>query len=229
MAEKYVELDMENAQPKWLLYKYQHNPQLLRYIRDREAILEEVISGTGCSREHAKQLFIRLMFGGKISSWKTDYDISEDPPGFCFQLQCELQTIKEHFVAHPENVKFVKVAQNLESKEGKKWENSAVALWLQDLEAQCMMIAIDYLVWHARVHPSSLIHDGILIYKSDVDKLNTDAIGKHVNVQSGLIFSFSVSDMPIIIADLDCKSAVIGRVPRNTKKSSNGSQSLVGH
>ena len=200
------------------------------YIRDREAILEEVMGGTGCSREHAKQLFIRLMFGGKISSWQTYYDINTNSPDFCFQLQCELQTIQEHFVAQPENVKFVKVAQSLKRKEGNKWENSAVALWIHDLEVPCMMIAIDYLVWHARVHPSSLIiHDGILIYKSDVDKLNTDAIGKHVNVQSGLIFSFSVSDMPIIIADLDCKSAVIGRIPRNTKKSSNGSQSLVGH
>ena len=118
------------------------------------------------------------MFGGKISSWKTGYDISEDLPGFCFHLQCELQTIKEHFVAQPENVKFVKVAQTLERKEGKKCENNAVALWLQDLEAQCMMIIIDYLVWHARVHPSYLIHDGILIYKSDVDKLNTDDIDK---------------------------------------------------
>jgi hypothetical protein len=47
MAEKYVELDMENAQPKLLLCKYPNNPQLLKYIRDREAILEEVISGTG--------------------------------------------------------------------------------------------------------------------------------------------------------------------------------------
>ena len=72
-------------------------------------------------------------------------------------------------MAQPENVEFVKAAQNLERKEGKKWENSAAALWLYDLEAQCMMIAIDYLVWHVRVHPSSLIHDGILIYKSDVD------------------------------------------------------------
>ena len=35
MAEKYVELDMENAEPKLLLCKYPNSPQLLMYIRDR--------------------------------------------------------------------------------------------------------------------------------------------------------------------------------------------------
>jgi hypothetical protein len=86
MAENHVKLNMENEQPKLLLCKYSNNPQLLRYTRDREASLEEVIRGTGCSRENAKELFIRLMFGGKISPWKNDYDISTEPPFFCFQL-----------------------------------------------------------------------------------------------------------------------------------------------
>ena len=54
MTEKYVELDMENAQPKLLLGKYPNNPQLLRYIRDGESILKDVIIGTACSREHSK-------------------------------------------------------------------------------------------------------------------------------------------------------------------------------
>jgi hypothetical protein len=85
-AEKYVELDMKNAQPMLLLNKFPDSPALLRYIRDREAILADVVRTSGCTRDVAKELFIMMMFGGKVNSWKEDYGISTGPPNFCYEL-----------------------------------------------------------------------------------------------------------------------------------------------
>jgi len=70
MKEKYVEIDMENAQSKLLLCKYPESHGLLMYIQDREALLEKVISAVGCTRKIAKQLFTWLMFGGKVNNGK---------------------------------------------------------------------------------------------------------------------------------------------------------------
>jgi len=178
------------------------------YIRDREPVLEEVISAVGCTRETAKQLFIRLMFGGKVNSWKRDFNISRDISGFCHELQWELQTIKEHFVAQPDHVKYVKIPQHIERKEGYSWENNALAFWLRDLEAQCMITTIDYLIHDGAHHVtvSSLIHDGVLIDKSDKIKVNLEALDEHVKADTGLKCSFVVKDMPPQDKDLEWKA-----------------------
>ncbi len=39
-----------------------------------------------------------------------EFNISGDVPSFCYELQCELQTVKEHLVAQPEHNKYVKIA-----------------------------------------------------------------------------------------------------------------------
>ena len=75
------------------------------------------------------------MFGGKVNSWKKSYNTSKELPDFCYELQCALQIINEHFVEQPDNVKYIKIAHHIERKEGYSWDNSAIAFWLHDLEA----------------------------------------------------------------------------------------------
>jgi len=70
--------------------------------------------------------------------------------------------------------------------EGYSWENNALAFWLQDLEAHSMITAIDYLINKSHVTVSSLIHDGVLIDKSDKTKVNLEALGEHVRANTGL-------------------------------------------
>jgi len=77
MCEKNVELDMKNAQSKLLLYKYPDSPQLLRYIADREELLQEAMNAVRCTSSAEKKLFIRLLFGGKIKAWKEEHMISK--------------------------------------------------------------------------------------------------------------------------------------------------------
>jgi len=97
------------------------------------------------TRDVAKQLFIKIMYGGSIRAWKDDHMIKVELPSFCIELQRELGDIKQLFTEDVSMDKYHNAAQFTRSKAGKPWENIALANWFQDLEAQCMMLCINFL------------------------------------------------------------------------------------
>jgi hypothetical protein len=85
-----------------------------------------------------------IMYGGSIKSWKDDHKIKVGLPSFCNELQRELGEIKHQFTEDESMAKYHNAEHFRRSKAGKQWENGALAYWLQDLEAQCMISCINF-------------------------------------------------------------------------------------
>jgi hypothetical protein len=71
--------------------------------------LAEIAAAANVSGWVAKELFIRMMFGGNIAAWMKDHNISDFValPPFCHKLHSELADIKEKFMFNPANSKFL--------------------------------------------------------------------------------------------------------------------------
>lgn len=88
--ETYYDLDMENAQFKILIKKCkEHNwphKMVQKYIVNREEYFDLILrnyNSDDCfplDRSHAKNLFIRLLFGGGFDNWKKDNNIPINNP-----------------------------------------------------------------------------------------------------------------------------------------------------
>jgi hypothetical protein len=78
----------------------------------------------------AKQLFIILIFGGSVNTWKKEHNISVDTalPAICQEVYANIDARKREFMAAAESVKYIQVAKIKSSATGKPWENTALAL-----------------------------------------------------------------------------------------------------
>eukprot|EP00873_Tetraselmis_striata_P018169 jgi/Tetstr1/438433/TSEL_026990.t1 len=142
LSEQCVEVDMENAHFKLLAGKYPAES----YIDNREMHLESVQNAAGVTPSPAKQLFLILIFGGTIATWMAECNVSEDTlvPPICREMFRSIAALKADFETRSENQVFVKAAKH--KKQKASWQNTAFALWLQDLEARCMVSAVEFLL-----------------------------------------------------------------------------------
>jgi phage/plasmid-associated DNA primase len=74
LNDRYIDVDMENAQLRILLclmksIDYKDVVHLNMYCDNRKAILAEVMATYQCSRDVAKNLFLSLTFGGRFEDW----------------------------------------------------------------------------------------------------------------------------------------------------------------
>eukprot|EP00873_Tetraselmis_striata_P027955 jgi/Tetstr1/448219/TSEL_035507.t1 len=196
IAGKYVEVDMQNAHFQLLAGKYPDALAIQDYISNREEHLRAVQEAAGVKRAVAKQLFIMLIFGGSVDGWKAENNIPEtlQLPDICSELYYTVVALKADFQVRPENTNFVKAAKHKKGKE--TWENTSFALWLQDLEAHCMLETIKYLR-ASGVEVASLIHDGALINASDKHLVDLEKLGSHVRDATGLECSFAVKGLDL--------------------------------
>jgi hypothetical protein len=61
---------------------------------------------SGVSEYYAKQLCIRIFFGGSIETWRKDNDISIEPilPPFVYELEREIAEKQEIFLNNGDNI-----------------------------------------------------------------------------------------------------------------------------
>ena len=79
----YIDIDIVNCHPVLLLQilkrKYNDYKQrfkgLYKYIKNRSEILECVQSEYNVDRDTAKNLFIRILYGGTFERWRSDNNI----------------------------------------------------------------------------------------------------------------------------------------------------------
>jgi outer membrane receptor for monomeric catechols len=119
-----------------------------------------------------------LIFGGTIATWRTEHNVSEDTvlPQICGDIFRCIAGLKADFeTRNSENQVFAQAAKNKKVKQ--KWENTAFALWLQDLQATCMLAAIEHLRTSG-VEVASLIHDGVLVKSSDENNIDLEELGE---------------------------------------------------
>jgi hypothetical protein len=210
LNNEFSEMDMVNAHAMLLSGFYPDAQHIARYISEREKILLEIKNTAGVNQWSAKNLIIILLFGGSVNSWKLANNVSADVslPPFVRDLEEEIRILQARFLCDPANTKYCIAAKDKRKHSKKPWENSAFALWLQDLESKCMQACMEYCTIN-KIPFSSLIHDSLLIKKILSHLINLEDISAFVREKTGLKCSFSMKPKDITEEDIEWKNMVL--------------------
>jgi len=127
-----------------------------------------------------------LIYGRSIATWRSEHNIPDVValPAICSEIKCAVDGIKENFMIDPDNLLYIITTKIKQHHRGKPWENTAFSLWLQTLEAKCMVEALAWLN-NIGVPASSLIHDGALIKASDQPRVEAAVLFQDQEPRSG--------------------------------------------
>jgi hypothetical protein len=122
MAENYHEMDMEDAHCQILTGIYPNAPAINKYHTERKTIREELREMSGVSEYSAKNLFIRICFGGSIEEWRKYNNISIETTllPFVYELEREIAEIQANFFNNGNNIQFVNAAKYKKKKKDLK-------------------------------------------------------------------------------------------------------------
>jgi hypothetical protein len=103
----YHDIDVRNCHPVLLLQLCERHgfsgvSHLRRYVTEREECLQGVMSSCGVNRDAAKELFLRLLYGGKSAAWARDNAVApiSPLPVFVLQFEAELDAAAQFVFAH---------------------------------------------------------------------------------------------------------------------------------
>ncbi len=119
-----------------------------------------------------------------------------------------MRNYEAQFNADPNHFMYGYAARTKKQNSKRRWENSAFALWLQDVEAHCMMSAMEF-IRSKEVEPSSLIHDGMLVPISAASLIDCKALGEYFRNATRLKCSFAIKPMTLTDDDLRWKETVV--------------------
>ena len=84
---KYAEVDLRNAHIRILVDSFASGDIPLRgiesYASRRDEVLEQVCCAANVPRWAAKELFIRMTYGGSVNAWLSDHNVAEDVMFVC--------------------------------------------------------------------------------------------------------------------------------------------------
>jgi hypothetical protein len=152
--EEYVDIDMCNAQPQ-IVYEMCRKDgisdsvsALKEYCEDPKKFRKSIMELHNVSYDTAKQLPIRLMFGGCYNKWKTDYDVQDNSKMDLFvKLENQMKmVIDKVYVANPQIERDVMKSNQTKWKDDAQKKRGVMGLWGQTLERFLQETAISYLV-----------------------------------------------------------------------------------
>ena len=173
--DKYVDIDMINAQPTIIaeICRLNNitNKFLMKYVGNPKKYRAKVMEHHNCSKDVAKTLFIVLMFGGCYKSWIKDNNISHNDTAF-LQIVVEIEKEMKNVIEIVYNTN-PHIKKDVLKQDPKKWENENAAkrgvmgLWSQSVERHIQETAIIYLVNSHNVPLETIIpcQDGFMILK----------------------------------------------------------------
>jgi len=180
----YHDIDIVNCHPVLLLNlckqkKWTHD-NLLYYIKNREQVLADVIKCAVCTRKDAKTLFLRLMYGGKVNTWKKDIDKPDSKlPVFIYQFKQELDTIAKLVdTTYPEFPK---------SEDAYNPVYSKMSMFLQDMEHTVLMVIDEFFDDHG-YEPGVYMFDGLMVYRKNDEPINKELLtecAQKIKIQTG--------------------------------------------
>ena len=190
MAAKYYwDVDFANCQPSILRQRLEKAeiacPLLARYVDGRDACLADVRAACGVGRDDAKALFLRIVFGGRVSGWERDLacrgiKLSSRPPAWVVELGDEVARCSALLVAlddmvdlrthHTRSSSAVRVP-------ARRVIASQLAVHLQTIEADCVR-ALHRAVTGSRRRVGGIIFDGVHVERLPGD----DAVAGGIDV-----------------------------------------------
>ena len=143
----YHDIDMVNAHPVLLSQVCKRNEwnaeHLTRYVCKRDAELQLVMDAYHVDRDAAKELFIRLMYGGRFRSWAKDNNIADEAPTpFLEHLEKEISTIMELIWTHPQFAELRNIVENNSVKDQPTQSHSITKLLRKNQKASCMSLLL---------------------------------------------------------------------------------------
>lgn len=177
--DKYVDLDMQCCQPvlisQILKQHYTTLSALDAYVNNYKELRVQIAEHHGVSKDVAKQLPLRILFGGTYQGWRNDYNVSTgvDIPLFV-ELQTQMVSFSERIWSENKDTIYkdcLKYKRN--DVEIQKWKTEADAkrgvmgLWCQTVERMMQETAIQWLVDNKRIPLDTIIpcQDGCMVLK----------------------------------------------------------------
>lgn len=144
-------------------------PILDDYVANRDAWLALVIAyykiaDRKDSRDIAKRLLIRLMYGGTLQAWASEFNIDVSiHHGRLIEFQIEMQRINDTVASH--NPEIVEIARSLKRDEGSNLYGTVCSYMLQEYESQVLECVYLYCVKNGFVQDGvcALCADGLMI------------------------------------------------------------------
>ena len=181
--------DMENSQPRILKQLCdRHCPGVkLNYLADyvdrREDIRSEIKNRYGVSTGSAKELVVRLCFGGSISEWRKDNNVGESVEdldlikGFHGEVQHIMTVLARSFPKYDRALQVFawRMEHEPEKMEGKYVCRSSLAMYLQNIEGD-IILSMNRTLNNLGVEVLTPIHDEINVEASDYVVENSDHI-----------------------------------------------------
>lgn len=166
------DIDVVNAHPVLLSQLIRREgiqcstSHLSRYLEERELMLKAVMDAYGVSRAAAKELFIRLLYGGSILAWRKDHHITYVTPNdpTILDVETEFHATQNAVVTH----------LGLKNKftAPKDTMSSYLSLHLQEIENQILQAAEEYIDQVREDYPSlrvqCLMWDGFTVPKDSM-------------------------------------------------------------
>ena len=199
----YEDWDMVNAHVSMLcgIFKKREDVDvsaLVEYNKDAKSWREEIMRHHGTDKESAKQLFIRMLFGGSYMKWIKDYDVQQNIKAGQFHplvIQIENQLIKVREVFYNANPQIVK---DLKTHNSEKYSNatndelkrSVLAIALQTIERWIMESCVLFLVEEKGFVLQDIVpcQDGFMILKKlsynglreDIERITFEKFGLNI-------------------------------------------------
>jgi hypothetical protein len=167
----YHDVDMVNAAPSLALQLMRRDclraDRLAEYVANRKPCIADVASCCGVDEGRAKELFLRLSFGGTIAAWQNANHVpNRKMTPFVRALAKELRANMVAILKlHPE---YMQQQQKKKGKDAWNLEGSAFSIMYQDTERQCLSALYDAVVSDGRA-VGALIHDGLFVRRSSGD------------------------------------------------------------
>jgi len=200
----YIDIDVVNCHPVILLQICKRNniktDYLEKYVLNRDHYLNLVIDTYNVSRDQAKNLFIRLLYFGSISTWLSDEKIENKVElDFVKDFKNELNVIGDLIIqANPTLKKIItdnkkKTKNNISDHDIKA---STCSIYLQDFENQILETVYNYSIDKGYITDNAVLcYDGLMIPK---DNYNEDLLIEFQNIvqlNNGFDVSFTQKEL----------------------------------
>ena len=172
---EYIDIDIVNCQPQLICeICRQHGIKvdaLMKYCANPKKYRAKVAEFHDCDKDTAKQLFVRMMFGGTYDQWIKDFDIQKNENmrySLPYEMEKEMGSVIDVvYTANPH------IAKDVLKQNPKKWKDEnakkrgVMGLWSQTLERRIMEDAVYWLHENKQFVLEDIVpcQDGLMILK----------------------------------------------------------------
>jgi len=192
----YVDIDIVNCHPTILYQICEHNnikcDILKDYVINRQKYLDIIMNHYNVDKDIAKNLFIRILYGGNFNSWMSDNNIINEPLQFIIDFKNEFNNISSIIVENNEEIKkYVIDTKETQNKPLTNLAGSVSSFFLQEYEIRILSELFNYCVQKGYIIDNNcvLCADGLMIDKqiykqnilSEFNLLIKDKLGFDLN------------------------------------------------